>query len=214
MSVPLQMRDPPAPQPVPSARRWLHLPRSRFRRALFIAVYAAFCWGLVYGGGKLFWRVSSGVPLRDTAFVLDLYFPEIRRSRVHEVHPRHADDKFDFLLLGGSVLEPAWDDVEKFLKARLQAELGDRWRLFNLGCSAHTSRDSLIKYSEMKGEQFDLVIVYDGINDLRLNCCPRDAFRDDYSHIPRYRNMQKYLDAGTMKLPAGLLEPTRLTVRN
>src|SRR5262249_18500582 len=67
---------------------------------------------------------------------------------------------------------------------------------------------------EMKGEQFELVIVYDGINDLRLACCPRDAFRDDYSHIPRYRSMQKYLAAGTMKLPAGLLEPTGLAVRN
>ncbi|MGE5194901.1 MAG: hypothetical protein ACM3U2_20605 [Deltaproteobacteria bacterium] len=197
-------------QPPRHARRLLHLPRSAVRKALFLGVYLAFCWGVVFLGAKLFWKFRAGVPFDETAFVLDYYFPEIRLSKVKETHPRYDDGFFDVLLLGGSVLEPGWGNVEEELRAKLQGALGDRFRVFNLAHSAHTSRDSLLKYRELAWEQFDLVIVYDGINDVRLNCCPRESFRDDYSHFAWYRSMQKHIDAGTMRQRAGVIEQARV----
>jgi hypothetical protein len=193
-----------------AARRWIHLPRRPLRRALFLGIYAAFCSSLVFLGTRLFWKVHAGVPFDEAAFIRDYYFPEIRRSQVKETQPRHADSFFDVLLLGGSVLEPGWGHIEENLRARLQSELGDRFRIFNLAHSAHTSRDSLLKYQELAHEEFDLVIVYDGINDVRLNCCPRESFRDDYTHFAWYKSMQRQIDSGTILNRAGIIDPARV----
>jgi len=188
----------------------LHLPKSRWRKIVFLAVYGLFCWGLVLAGSKLFWRFRAGVPFDQTAEIWDFYYPELRQSRVKEMHPRHEDDRFDVLLLGGSVLEPTWGSVETCLAEKLRAEVGERFRIFNLGHSAHTSRDSLLKYSQLSDEQFELVIVYDGINDVRLNCCPRALFRDDYRHFAWYNSLHKCLAAGTTMLPFSLLDEAAL----
>jgi len=196
--------------PQRAARRWIHLPRRPLHRALFLGIYTAFCSSLVFLGTRLFWKVHAGVPFDEAAFIRDFYFPEIRRSQVKETQPRHADRFFDVLLLGGSVLEPGWGSIEENLRARLQAELGDHFRIFNLAHSAHTSRDSLLKYRELAGDEFDFVIVYDGINDVRLNCCPRESFRDDYSHFTWYRSMQKQIDSGTILNRAGIIDPARV----
>lgn len=177
---------------------------------MFLAVYGLFCWGLVQAGSKLFWRFRAGVPFDQTAEIWDFYYPELRQSRAKELHPRHDDDRFDLLLLGGSVLEPAWGSVEACLAEKLQAEVGAHFRIFNLGHSAHTSRDSLLKYSQLADEQFELVIVYDGINDVRLNCCPRAQFRDDYRHYAWYSSLHKRLAAGSTMLPASLLDEAAL----
>lgn len=197
-------------QPPAAGSRWLHLPRSRGRKLLFLATYLLFCWGVVVAGSKLFWKFRAGVPLDETPLIWDCYYPEIRQSEVETIHPRHGDDRFDVLLLGGSVLEPSWGDVEPCLTGKLRAELGDGFRLFNLGHSAHTSRDSLLKYAKLSAEQFELVIVYDGINDVRMNCCPRQLFRDDYTHCAWYRAIEKRLRSGRMSLPAGPLEQASL----
>jgi hypothetical protein len=191
----------------------LHLPRSRAHQILFLGIYFVFCAILVSFGAKLFWRFQAGVPFDEAAFVWDFYFPEIRRSRVKEIRPRHNDPDFDVLLLGGSVLEPGWGRVEEFLNGKIRAELGDRFQIYNFGHSAHTSRDSLLKYRDMTGIEFDLVIVYDGINDVRLNCCPRALFREDYSHFAWYRSMQKHLDARTMSLQPGLVQQAGLAAQ-
>lgn len=190
------------------AGRWLHLPRSRWRRGLFLGVYFLFCWGLVYSGSKLFWKLRAGVPLDETADIWDFFYPELRLSGVHATHPRHNDDRFDVLLLGGSVLESDWGSVAERLEEKLRADVGERFRVYNLSHSAHTSRDSLLKYSQLADGQFELVIVYDGINDVRLNCCPRELFRDDYRHFAWYNSFQKHLDAGSILLPASLVDET------
>jgi hypothetical protein len=202
-----------AARPQNGGRKWLHLPRSTARRILFLGIYLLFCANLVFFGAKLFWKFQAGVPIDEAAFVRDFYFPEIRRSRVKEIEPRHDDPYFDVLLLGGSVLEPGWGTVEELLTGKFRAELGNRFQVYNFGHSAHTSRDSVQKYREMAGEQFDLVIVYDGINDVRLNCCPREFFRDDYSHFAWYRSMQKHLLAGSMSSQTSLVEQAGLAAQ-
>ena len=94
------------------------------------------------------------------------------------------------LLLGGSVLDPRWGEVEYELRAQLTVGLGlagQKLVLVNLGRQAHTTLDSLYKYRLLEGEPFDAVVVYHGINDVRANNCPPERFRRDYGHYLWYR---------------------------
>ncbi|MGE5194900.1 MAG: SGNH/GDSL hydrolase family protein [Deltaproteobacteria bacterium] len=204
---------PPTPNPPPRVAtpsaprrggRWLHLPQNRLRRLLFVGIYLLFCWGVALLGIKSFWSFYTGVPLNQSPLTVDFFYGEVRRSKVKEVHPQHADDHFDVLLLGGSVLTPEWGSVERCLADKLRNATGNRFRVFNLAWPAHTSRDSLIKYWLVADEQFDLVLVYDGINDVTMNCCPREEFRDDYLHFSWYREVAEALDAGKISLPIRL----------
>lgn len=192
---------PARPASAKRERRWAHLPRSRPRRLLFLCVYLLFCATLVYAGEKLFWKLYAGVPFGATAEIWDQYYPMLRKSELKEVHPQHTDDHFDVLLLGGSALDPGWGIIADVLTDKLREELGDRFRLFNFARPAQTSRDSVLKYSRLADEQFELVVVYDGFNDVRLNCVRRDQFRDDYTHVAWYRGMQQQLETGSTKFP-------------
>ena len=98
------------------------------------------------------------------------------------------------LLLGGSVLDPRWSLVAPKLQRRLQQELelrgGDpppRVRVFDLARAGQTTLDSFYKYRWLAGHHFDLVIVYDAINDVRFNACPPEMFRDDYGQSIWFR---------------------------
>jgi GDSL-like Lipase/Acylhydrolase family len=188
----------------PRGNRWVCLPRSRFRRWLFLGAYLAFCWGLANLSIRLFWMYSARIPLGQTAHNIDFFYGDLRAPR--EAHPRHADEFFDVLLLGGSVLTPEWGDVPSCLSARLGGELGDRFRLFNLARPGLTSRDSLHKYMLLADEEFDLVVVYDGINDVRMNCCPSREFRDDYSHCSWYSEIERLLGERRLDHPARIGE--------
>jgi hypothetical protein len=168
---------------------------------MFLAVYALFCAGLLWGAGRLYSTLRTGVPVTASPTAWDLQYPELRSSGVLAASPRHDDDRFDVLLLGGSVFEPAWGSVEKYLEQRLREALGNRFRLFNLAKSAHTSRDSRLKYSHLDDRQFDLVIVYDGINDVRMNNIASEHFRDDYTHCSWYKSFERRVKAGVAWLP-------------
>jgi lysophospholipase L1-like esterase len=144
--------------------------------------------------------------------VWDHHYPLLRRTGLLDQVTRHDDDHFDVLLLGGSVLVPGWTRVQAELEQRLEAALPGRFRLFNLGESGYTSRDSLIQYEHLTERQFDLVVVYDGINDVRMNCCPPDEFRDDYTHFSRYAALRRHLAAGQINLPRAALDRLEVVV--
>jgi len=192
-----------ASRPAPSAGRWRpRWPRSRRRRLVFLALYLGFCWGVVWLGVRLFWLVGSAVPFSQRPSAWDHYYPRLRQAGLVAQPATRTDNRFDLLLLGGSVLDPEWGTVEAELQRRLEARLPGRWRLANLGQAGFTSRDSLLQYQHL-GEQrqrFDLVLVYDGINDTRLNCCPPELFRDDYTHAIWYRQFADELARGTPTL--------------
>jgi lysophospholipase L1-like esterase len=188
------------------ATSWVYLPRRRSRQIAFVAAYLLFCGLLAASFSRLFWRIFAGVPLNQSATVWDFYFGELRSSGVVDATVLRDDESFDVLLLGGSVLEPDWGAVEARLGDVLREECGDDFRIFNLARAAHTSRDSYLKYAALSSKQFDLVIVYEGINDVRMNCCPRGAFRDDYTHCSWYRSFHDCLAAGSMTLREVVLD--------
>ena len=195
-----------SPADRPGDRRLVWLPLRGGRRALFLGAYCLFCAGLCFAAAALYWKLQTGAPLTQSVSVWDYHYPELRASELRDLPRERNDGTFDVLLLGGSVLEPAWGDVERELRQRLEQECGDNYRLINLGRSAHTSRDSLLKYGHIEDARFDLVINYDGINDVRMNNCRREIFRDDYSHCSWYRSFDQRLAAGTISLPAAVLQ--------
>jgi len=160
-------------------------------------MYISFLCGLVTLGMRLYWLMHAGVPPVDTPTVWDAYFPELRLSGVTAADLRRSDGHFDVLLLGASVLAPQFGTIDQQLRELLGARLGERGRVWNLAVSGQTSRDSLIKYRRLSDKHFDLVLIYDAINDVRMNNCRPGEFREDYSHSRRYEGFERHLRQGS-----------------
>jgi hypothetical protein len=141
-------------------------------------------------------------------------------AEVEQAAPRRPGD-VEVLLLGGSVLDPRWSQVGARLERRLQQAFDQRGgeppahvRVFDLARAGQTTLDSVYKYRWLADYHFDLVIVYDAINDVRFNDCPPELFRDDYGQSIWFRvlaSMQPPLDQplarpsdGWLTFPAAL----------
>jgi hypothetical protein len=150
---------------------------------LFIGVVFA---GILELASRVYWKTVKGIaPVRAEA-IFRTFYDELNEANIHSVAPYHGDDTFDVLLLGGSVLHPIFGDIAERLRAGLEQKLGRKVRVVNLANLGHTTRDSLNKYARLKDKRFDLVLVYHGINDVRLNNTPPGAFKADYSHHTRF----------------------------
>jgi hypothetical protein len=154
---------------------------------------------LCYVGAKCFlwWRLDVGMTESPgVEAVWRLHYQELYSSGAVNARLGPDDGSYDVLLLGGSVLEQTAPALEQALRK----ELDGRVRLFNLARAAHTSRDSHFKCQRLTGKSFDRVIFYDGINDVRMNCCPDEVFRDDYRHFSWYDSLETRLAAGTVSV--------------
>ncbi len=104
---------------------------------------------------------------------------------------RTPEGELRILLLGASAFVtgdfPA--RFERLLNDSQQArQWGKRVRVVSTGVAAHMTFDSLWKYRDWyEGYDFDLVVVYHGINDVRANCYPTHLFRSDYAHMPYFQ---------------------------
>jgi hypothetical protein len=141
---------------------------------------------------RAYWRFGKRVPFFKPEEIWYAFYPEIKWSGVETAAVRGRDETFDVLVLGGSTASPACGTVGTELRAALQSRMARPVRLFNLAAEAKTSRDSRLKYHLLADRHFDLVVVYDGINDTRMNNCPREVFREDYSHCSWYRQVQLF----------------------
>ena len=150
--------------------------RRKTIRAIAILTYPFYLAGLYLLADVLYWNVAYHIPVSQTwtdRRVWTIQYPELGRMAAD--HERHAaePDRFEVVLLGGSVLE----QVAPFLQNALRERLGDRVKIHCLAKAAHTSRDSYLKYGNIMGVDTDLLILYDGINDVRMNCIERSEFR-------------------------------------
>jgi hypothetical protein len=134
-----------------------------------------------------FWRLRFHVPIRHPSRILYAYYPQLRR--LDDARPRRGDGHYNILLLGGSTLHPDWGPVAAALAEQLAYSGRRDVRIFNLAYPAHTSRDSWLEYAAIGQARFDLVLVYDGINDTRANNAPPDIFREDYGHYSWYETV-------------------------
>jgi hypothetical protein len=151
------------------------------------------CLVLVVGleiGARLYWKLSHNVPFFHSDRLWFAFYPEWKASGVDDA-PRSRDDGiFDVLVLGGSVWHPTFGNVADRVRAELTDKLGKPVRIFNLANLGMTSRDSWLKYHRLADHCFDLVVFYHGINDTFLNSVPPGFFRSNYSHAPRYRQIE------------------------
>ncbi len=101
-------------------------------------------------------------------------------------------DRVRVLVLAASALNPGWSDFEVRLRDQLSAMLGREVVMFNTSMAARTSLDSYYKYWFLREQHFDLVILYNSINELRANNVPPKLWRDDYSHYAWYDEANFY----------------------
>jgi lysophospholipase L1-like esterase len=88
------------------------------------------------------------------------------------------------LTLGGSVLFNR--HFPERLRARLAPAAGGRLELVGAALRAHTSRSSLLKWRVLAPYDFDVVWIYEGINDLYANHVEPSRYREDYAHLGRW----------------------------
>jgi hypothetical protein len=133
---------------------------------------------------RAFWYLRYGVPFLNPGRILYAFYPELQKVEMER--PAHGDEFYDILFLGGSVLNPYWGQVAQALQEELAFEGHRNVRIFNLATTAHSSRDSRLKYAAISEARFELVVFYHGINETRANNAPPEIFREDYSHYSWY----------------------------
>ncbi len=164
------------------------LKRRVFRKLLFLLYLLI----LLEIGSRAYWAIKRDISFfAGQAGWYHTFYPELRDSGVREADLRPGDGHFDVLLLGGSAI----DRFGHFHTDKIRRELGQLTgqpvRVWNLGRPAASTRDSLFKYDKMVSDKhFDLVVVYHGINEIRMNSCPPEMFRDDYTHSGWYAKLE------------------------
>lgn len=139
---------------------------------------------------RCFWRLRGLSFFRCHKQIHLGFYPELRHIEALSI--KQDDEYYDILLLGGSVLHEDFSLVERLLGIKLENERNKKVRIHNVAFRAHSSLDSYYKYRHLRGKQFDLVIVYHGINEVRANNCPPSLFREDYSHYSWYKAINSY----------------------
>ncbi|MHC4137500.1 MAG: PLP-dependent aminotransferase family protein [Planctomycetota bacterium] len=162
------------------------------RRLRFLVVYAIVLLVLVELTCRLVWRISGVSFLATPNRIHHFFYPELKP--VEEAASTRDDGTYDVLALGGSVLE--FGNFDEQLTASLEERYRRPVRVHSLARAAHTSLDSFYKYRRLHGQRFDLVVFYHGINEARANNCPKELFRDDYSHWGWYRLIADYENGG------------------
>jgi hypothetical protein len=176
-------------------------PQNRWLGRIALLVIATLLSGEL--GSRMFWAHKVKSPLLSRFSMWYTQYPLMRETKVLDAARTRTGNNFDILICGGSTICEGMGKIGLDLGRGLEARLGRPTRVFNLAYPAHNSRDSLIKYRFLSGQHFDLVVVYDGINDTRMNNSPAELFRDDYAHCHWYE-MSNRLDAHPTLFQAAL----------
>jgi hypothetical protein len=118
------------------------------------------------------------------------YYPRLRETMQSTIPPNNGS--FDILILGGSSVNRKISYIEDILFNELALRGNKKIRIYNVSDYAHSSLDSYIKYKNLKDKKFDLVIVYNGINEVRANNCPKEFFKANYAHCKFYEKINVF----------------------
>lgn len=132
---------------------------------------------------RLYWKSNIYLSMRRPSEILYSFYPGLKQ--IHKAKPSSNDTFFNILILGASALGRQHGEVEKYLSERLVQCGHANVRIFNLSTPGHTSRDSLRKYVALAPFYFDLVLLYPGGADTKVNNAPPEIYKDDYSHFAK-----------------------------
>jgi hypothetical protein len=144
---------------------------------LFIEVIFRSYYAVQFQQSTMFWIPANGI---------EHFYPGILAAQQDKVTKERKE--INILLLGASVLHPYWGNVEEALKKKVEKLSECPVKIHNLAISAHSSLDSRIKYELLSENAYDFVIFYNGINETRFNLCPKEVFKEDYSHLAYYKS--------------------------
>jgi hypothetical protein len=171
-------------------------------RLLILPIVVLLCVVTAEATARAFWYFRSGISPREPASILRAFYPELRRLDGKDLS--HTNEYYDVLFLGASTLHKDWGLMEPMLLEQLAINGQHNVRIVNLATPAHSSRDSLHKYTAAGAARFELVVVYDGFNEIRTNNVPPETFREDYSHNYWYQvvnTMAPYHGTTSFALP-------------
>jgi hypothetical protein len=106
--------------------------------------------------------------------------------------PRKPPGTLRLLTLGGSALFNR--DFTERLRAHLLPRVPGRLEIVGGALRAHTSRSSVLKWRFLSRHDFDVVVIYEGINDLYANHVPPGLYREDYAHLGAWYVRHPLLD--------------------
>lgn len=173
--------------------------RNRQRRWLFRGLYAFYLSLLLIVGYRGFlWWTYSVLPtdLTNRVDACQLHYGELFTRGIGQ--SRRSSAELNILLLGASVAE----QTGSLLESKLTAAVGRPVHVHNAAVSAHTTQDSLNKLECLfaRGAEFDRIVIYHAINDVRMNCVAAEDFRDDYSHCAWYASFNRKKQTGVMSV--------------
>lgn len=189
--------------PAPRRRlRWRQLRLSL--RLCVLGLALLFLVAGLEGIARFYWWRVKGVARVGNEAIWRTTYTEVATSGLDSVAAYHGDRSFDVLLLGGSVLHHRCGDIAPRLRQRLEQKVGRSVRVINFAYPGRTSAESLMKYARLEDRRFDLVLLYDNINDAYLNNAPASDYRADYAHvrhIAQMRALDRHPEVGWFALP-------------
>ncbi|MBZ0217185.1 MAG: hypothetical protein K8F25_11565 [Fimbriimonadaceae bacterium] len=164
---------------------------SRTARIVKILAYLVFLLVCTEIGVRIYWMVNLGYFFIDGRNAIYNYQELLHETGVFDAEINDGDGFYDVLILGGSVVSKDFGNIGTYLKSELD-KTGKNTRIWNGAEAAHTSRDSWEKYRNLKDKNFDLVIIYHAVNESRFNNVPSDSFKNDYSHVSWYQQINSF----------------------
>ncbi|MFT6802531.1 MAG: hypothetical protein ACJA2N_001720 [Salibacteraceae bacterium] len=138
-------------------------------------------------GSRIALHLKINLPIANPHKLLtEVIYPEVGYVKSNYKLGR---EHFNILLLGGSVINHRWSNLEKKLRENVQSYTNLQVNVYNLSMPGHNSLDNLIKYEILQDLEFDAVVYYESINETRANNIDSSYFKKDYSHISWYRNI-------------------------
>ena len=154
------------------------------KKAVLVFSFFAYVLLIAEACSRLYFMLVFGTPILRPDLAIHRYYQNL--AAASDKMSESEGQSIDLLILGGSALTDKFGCVEASLARIAPDILSAPLRIHNLAALGHTSRDSLVKYKLLKNRHYDLVLLYEGINDARINYCPPELFREDYSHFRWY----------------------------
>jgi len=144
---------------------------------------------------RLFFVAAKGSSFFKPSEIVLSDYPELRQIIASK---NDTSSRFKILILSSSVFVERFGHVPSLLEERLRSKKLTDYVLYNASDIAQTTRDSYIKHNIVSEQNFDAIVIYDGMNETRANNCPPALFKKNYSHYAWYETRNLFVKYRSM----------------